>query len=79
MYKQTKSEILPIGIGTISDTEKIRYGLTICEKEILLLGVYIGKDQIVKKGKKFQKFQNFKILQNKQLFLATCILPDRYL
>jgi hypothetical protein len=42
-----KSEILPIGIGTISDTEKIRYGLTICEKEILLLGVYIGKDQIV--------------------------------
>jgi hypothetical protein len=25
-----KSEILPIGIGTISDTEKIRYGLTIC-------------------------------------------------
>jgi hypothetical protein len=42
-----KSEILPIGIDTISDTEKIRYGLTICEKEILLLGVYIGKDQIV--------------------------------
>jgi hypothetical protein len=42
-----KSEILPIGIDTISDTEKIRYGLTICEKEILLLVVYIGKDQIV--------------------------------
>jgi type II secretory pathway component PulM len=35
-----KSEILLIGIGTISVTEKIRYGLTICEKEILLLGVF---------------------------------------
>jgi hypothetical protein len=46
-YKGSKSEILLIGIGTISVTEKIRYGLTICEKEILLLGVYIGKDQIV--------------------------------
>jgi hypothetical protein len=31
-----KLEILLIGIGTISVTEKIRYGLTICEKEILL-------------------------------------------
>jgi hypothetical protein len=26
-----KSEILPIRIATISDTEKIRYALTICE------------------------------------------------
>jgi hypothetical protein len=35
-----KSEILPIGIGTISDNEKIRYGLTICEKEINLNSRY---------------------------------------
>lgn len=40
-----KSEILPIGTGCISDCEKKRFGLQICDNYILLLGVFIGKDQ----------------------------------
>ena len=39
-----KSEMLPIGRGYLSGSEKTNYSLKICEREIVLLGVYIGKD-----------------------------------
>jgi hypothetical protein len=36
---------MPIGKGCITESEQQRYGLKICENELLLLGVYIGKNQ----------------------------------
>ena len=42
---KSKSEIMPIGKGCITESEQQRYGLKICENELLLLGVYIGKNQ----------------------------------
>lgn len=40
-----KSEILCIGKGVLSDNEKEEYGLEVCENNIQLLGVFIGKDK----------------------------------
>jgi hypothetical protein len=42
---KSKSEIMPIGKGCITESEQQRYGLKICENELLLLGVFIGKNQ----------------------------------
>ncbi|CAG2235175.1 unnamed protein product [Mytilus edulis] len=42
-----KSEIMPIGKGCMTENEQNCHGLKICENEILLLGVYIGKNEHV--------------------------------
>ncbi|CAC5397686.1 unnamed protein product [Mytilus coruscus] len=42
-----KSEIMPIGKGCMTENEQNCHGLKICENEILLLGVYIDKNEHV--------------------------------
>lgn len=42
---KAKSEILCVGKGELSTIEKKGFGLQICENNLQLLGVYIGKDQ----------------------------------
>ncbi|CAC5423399.1 E3.1.11.2 [Mytilus coruscus] len=42
-----KSEIMPIGKGCMTENKQNCHGLKICENEILLLGVYIGKNEHV--------------------------------
>jgi hypothetical protein len=37
--------LMPIDKGCITESEQQRYGLKICENELVLLGVFIGKNQ----------------------------------